>query len=211
MFTPRLRYAATVTAFVLFSSTALAEGPNLGIPVTQADLAAWNINILPDGTGLPPGSGTPAQGAAVYAANCAVCHGANGEGGALGNRVVGGEPPSGMGTRKTIANHWPYSSTVFDYIRRSMPFEAPRSLSNDDYYAIVAWILAENGIIDANAVMSAETLPAVRMPSVDRFIFRYPTMIPSDPERVGRRWMRPDAAAGGVESMYRSEPFNPAH
>ena len=211
MYTCRFRYAASLTAFVLLSSTVFAEGPNLGIPITQAEMAAWDINILPDGTGLPPGSGTPTQGAAVYAANCAACHGANGEGGALGNRVVGGEPPSGMGTRKTIANHWPYSSTVFDYIRRSMPFEAARSLSNDDYYAVVAWILAENDIIDDDAVMNAETLPAVRMPSVDRFVFRYPTMVPSDPERMSRRWMRPDAAAGGVESMYQSQPFDLRH
>jgi len=211
MSTSRFRYVASLAVFGLLSSTVFAEGPNLGLPVTQAELAAWDINILPDGTGLPPGSGTPAQGAAVYTTHCAACHGANGEGGALGNRLVGGEPPSGMGTRKTIANHWPYSSTVFDYIRRSMPFEAPRSLSNDDYYAIVAWILAENNIIDEDAVMSAETLPAVRMPSVDRFVFRYPTMVPSDPERMSRRWMRPDAAAGGVQSMYRSQPFDPRH
>lgn len=211
MSTCRFRYAASLTVFVSLWGTALAEGPNLGVPVTQDELAAWDINILPDGTGLPPGSGTPAQGAAVFTAHCAACHGASGEGGALGNRVVGGEPPSGMGTRKTIANHWPYTSTVFDYIRRSMPFEAPRSLSNDDYYAVVAWILAENDIIDDDAVMNAETLPAVRMPSVDRFVFRYPTMVPSDPERMSRRWMRPDAAAGGVESMYRSQPFDPRH
>ena len=113
-----------------------------------------------------------------------------------------------MGTRKTIANHWPYATTVFDNIRRSMPFEAPRSLSNDDYYAVVAWIFAQNDIIDEDAVMSAETLPAVRMPSVDRFVFRYPEMIPPDPDRIDRLWMRPDAAAGGTDSPYRLRPFD---
>jgi len=208
MFMSRFFSVAALIAFVLCSSVVLAEGPNLGMPITQAELAAWDINILPDGTGLPPGSGTPAQGASVYAAHCAACHGLNGEGG-LANRLVGGEPPTSMGTRKTIANHWPYATTVFDNIRRSMPFEAPRSLSNDDYYAVVAWILAENNIIEENTVMSAETLPAVRMPNVDRFVFRYPTMIPSDPDRVSRRWLSSDAAAGGVESWYRLRPFDP--
>jgi len=210
MFTSKFRYAAPLTALILLSSTALAEGPNLGIPVTQAEMAAWDINILPDGSGLPPGSGTPAQGAVVFTAHCAACHGANGEGG-LANQINGGDAPTGMGTRKTIANHWPYTSTVFNYIRRSMPFEAPRSLSDDDYYAIVAWILAENGIIDEDAVMNAETLPAVRMPSLERFVFRYPTMIPSDPERVSRRWMRTDAAPGSVNGLYREQPFDPRH
>ncbi len=208
MFMSRLYRVTVLMAFVLCSNVVFAEGPNLGMPITQAEMAAWDINILPDGTGLPPGSGTPAQGASVYATHCAACHGLSGEGG-IANRLVGGDPPTSMGTRKTIANHWPYSSTVFDVIRRSMPFEAPRSLSNDDYYAVVAWILAENNIIDENAMMSAETLSAVRMPNVDRFVFRYPTMIPSDPDRVSRRWLSPEAAAAGVESWYRLRPLDP--
>ncbi len=207
MFTSRLPCAASLTALVLVSSTVLAQVPGLGIPVSEADISAWDINVLPDGTGLPPGSGTAAEGASVYATHCAACHGANGEGG-IGNRLVGGEPPTAMGTSKTIANHWPYATTVFDNIRRSMPFEAPRSLSNDDYYAVVAWIFAQNDIIDEGAVMSAETLPAVRMPSVDRFVFRYPEMIPPDPDRIDRLWMRPDAAAGGTDSPYRLRPFD---
>ena len=207
MFTFRLRCAASLAALAVVSSAVLAQGPGLGIPVSEADISAWDINVLPDGTGLPPGSGTAAEGASVYATHCAACHGVNGEGG-IGNRLVGGEPPAAMGTRKTIANHWPYATTVFDNIRRSMPFEAPRSLSNDDYYAVVAWIFAQNDIIDKDAVMSAETLPAVRMPSVDRFVFRYPEMIPPDPDRIDRLWMRPDAAAGGTDSPYRLRPFD---
>jgi mono/diheme cytochrome c family protein len=206
MFMSRHLYAASLTALALVSCISLAEGPNLGIPVSQADITAWDINVLPDGTGLPPGSGTASEGASVYAVHCAVCHGVNGEGG-IANKLVGGDPPNGMNTRKTIANHWPHATTVFDNIRRSMPYQAPRSLSNDDYYAVVAWILAESNIIDENAVMSAETLPAVRMPSVDRFIFRYPTMVPSDPDRIGRLWMRPDVE--GVESPYRLRPHDP--
>jgi cytochrome c len=209
MFTSRHRSAAFLAALTLVSSAAFAQGPGFGIPVSEADIAVWDINVLPDGTGLPPCSGTAAQGASVYATPCAACHGATGEGG-LAARLVGGAPPTAMGTTKTIANHWPYASTVFDTIRRSMPFQAPRSLSNDDYYAVVAWILAQNGIIDDDAVMSAETLPAVRMPSVDRFVFRYPALIPPDPERIDKLWMRPDAATDRVGDPYRLQPYDAA-
>jgi len=209
MSTFRAGRAVSLTTLIVTSSVALAQqGPGLGIPVTEDDIAAWDINVLPDGTGLPPGSGTAAEGAVVYATHCASCHGENGEGG-IGNALVGGEPPTAMGTRKTIANHWPYATTVFDNIRRSMPFESPRSLSSDDYYAVVAWILAQNDIIDAGAVMNAQTLPAVRMPSVDRLVFRYPQMVPADPERIEALWMRPDAAADGAGDPYRLRPFEP--
>jgi len=209
MCTSRFRQAVAVTALVLTSSAAWTQGPGLGIPVTEDDIAAWDINVLPDGTGLPPGSGTSAEGAIVYATQCASCHGENGEGG-IGNMLVGGDPPTAMGTRKTIANHWPYATTVFDNIRRSMPFEAPRSLSNDEYYAVVAWILAQNDIIEADAVMDAETLPAVRMPSVDRLVFRYPQMVPADRGRIENLWMRPDTATDSAGDPYRLRPFEPA-
>ena len=206
MFTSEFRRAAALGVLTLSSSIAVAQGPGLGEPVSEADMAAWDINVLPDGTGLPPGSGTAAEGASVYATHCALCHGENGEGG-IGNTLVGGEPPTAMGTHKTIANHWPYATTVFDDIRRSMPFEAPRSLSNDEYYALVAWILAQNGIIDEDEVMDAETLPAVRMPSLDRLVFRYPEMIPADPERIDRLWMRPDAVPDEIGDPYQLRPF----
>ena len=200
-----LRRAAALGILFLGASSAVAQGPGLGVPVSEADMAAWNINVLPDGTGLPPGSGTAVEGATVYAAHCAECHGANGEGG-IGNALVGGEPPTGMGTRKTIANHWSFATTVFDDVRRSMPFLAPRSLSNDEYYAVVAWILAQNGIIDEDTVLNADTLPAVRMPSVDRLVFRYPEMIPADPERIDRLWMSPDAVSGDIGDPYKLRP-----
>jgi len=209
MSTPEYRCCSIALLLLVISSPiALAEGPNLGIAVTQDELAAWDINVLPDGTGLPPGSGTAAAGAPVYLARCASCHGQKGEGG-IGPRLLGGAPPTGMGTSKTIANHWPYATTIFDYMRRSMPFEAPRSLSADDYYALVAWLLAENGIIDEATVLDADTLPAVRMPNVDRFVFRYPELIPPDPDRLSRRWMTPAAAAAGVQSPYRLQPLHP--
>ena len=209
MYTFKFRQRVLLIVLAGVSSVALAQqGPGLGIPVTADDIAAWDINVLPDGTGLPPGSGTPAQGAVVYATHCASCHGEAGEGG-IGNALVGGDAPTAMGTRKTIANHWPYATTVFDNIRRSMPFESPRSLSSDDYYAVVAWIFAQNDIIDDDAEMNAETLPAVRMPSFGRLVFRYPQMVPADPDRMETLWMRPGPAADGAGDPYRLRPFEP--
>jgi hypothetical protein len=111
-----------------FSATVAAQSPNLGKPISPADLAAWDISILPDGTGLPPGSGTSAQGAPVFAAKCAVCHGEGGKGGTSA-AIIGGAPlTSGIDATKTVANFWPHSTTLFDFIRRAMPWQAPRTL-----------------------------------------------------------------------------------
>ncbi len=169
--------ALSLMAFVLVASVTFAEGPNLGIPVTQADIAAWDINVLPDGTGLPPGSGTAAQGSAIYAVKCAACHGQDGKGGTH-HVLVGGEPLDGMGSSKTIANFWPYATTIFDLIRRAMPYLQPRTLSDDEVYALTAYLLAMNNLIDYEDVMNAETLPKVRMPNRDAFIPRFPELMP---------------------------------
>jgi mono/diheme cytochrome c family protein len=165
-----------VLALALGSSTALAEGPNLGKPIDPAELAAWDISILPDGTGLPAGSGTPAQGARVYAQKCLACHGENGKGG-INAAVVGGGPIKDMESAKTIANFWPYATTLFDYIRRAMPWQQPRSLTNDEVYALTAYILALNKLIGENDTMDAKTLPKVKMPNRDGFIIRFPDKI----------------------------------
>jgi len=162
--------------FTLHASAALAEGPGLGRPIDPADIAAWDIHVLPDGTGLPPGSGTPAQGAPVYAAKCAMCHGENGKGGPNA-ALVGGGPLNRIDATKTIANFWPYATTVFDFTRRAMPWQAPRTLSNDEVYALTAYILALNKLIGENDVMNAETLPKVKMPNRDNFIIRFPDKI----------------------------------
>ena len=159
---------------LLFTSTAaLAQSPNLGKPLTPADIAAWDINILPDGTGLPAGSGTPAEGSRVYAAKCAMCHGENGKGG-TNAKLIGGEPIKDMESEKTIANFWPYATTLFDYIRRAMPWRQPRSLTNNEVYALTAYILSINKLISENEAMNAQTLPKVRMPNRDGFIIRFP-------------------------------------
>ena len=171
------------TSFVLAialafgADAAVAQSPRLGKPITEADIAAWDISAMPDGTGLPPGSGTSAQGAKIYAEKCVACHGQNGTGKPYA-ALVGGTPLSdGIDTPKTIANFWGYSTIVFDFIRRAMPFPAPRTLTDDEVYALTAYILALNGIIGENDTMNAQTLPKVMMPNRDGFIIRFPDRI----------------------------------
>jgi cytochrome c len=158
---------------ILKITNGFAAGPDLGQPLSEADLGPWDISILPDGKGLPPGGGTPAQGAKIYAQKCALCHGENGLGG-VNAALVGGAPVKDMNSTKTIANFWPYATTVFDFIRRAMPFQQPRSLTDDEVYALTAYLLAANKLIGENDAMNAETLPKVRMPNRDGFIPRFP-------------------------------------
>jgi len=162
-----------VLALSLGSSAAFAQAPNLGKPIDPAEIAAWDISILPDGTGLPPGSGTPAQGAPIYAQKCAMCHGIDGKGG-VNAAVVGGGPIKDMESAKTIANFWPYATTLFDFTRRAMPWQQPRTLTNDEVYALTAYILALNKLIGETDEMNAKTLPKVKMPNRDGFIIRFP-------------------------------------
>lgn len=172
------RIAAGIFLLALAAVSAQAEGPGLGIPITEGDVGAWDITVFPSGENLPAGSGTAAQGAPIYAAQCAVCHGVNGEGG-LAGPVVGGEPlTSGIDTRKTIANFWASATTLFDFTRRQMPLFTPRTLADDEVYALTAYLLAINDIIDEDTVMNAETLTQVEMPNRDGFIPRYPEMMP---------------------------------
>ena len=148
----------------------------IGRVASDSEIAAWDVDVSPNGVGLPQGSGTPAQGAAVYVAKCASCHGASGEGTPVGPKLVGREPADSFrfgrdpGLVKTVGNYWPYASTLFDYVRRTMPLTAPGSLVNSEVYAVVAYLLAENGVIEDSAVMDSVTLPAVRMPARERFV-----------------------------------------
>lgn len=180
MLTCKSFYAALLLALVLAlaSGIAAAQGAGLGKPVSESDLKAWDISVHPDGSNLPPGSGTPAQGARIYAEKCAACHGENGTGG-RNARLVGGAPlASGIETPKTIANFWPYATTIFDFTRRAMPWQQPRTLTDDEVYALTAYILALNKLIGENDVMNAETLPKVRMPNRDGFIIKFPDKTP---------------------------------
>ena len=146
------------------------RSPALGAPVEAAQLTAWDISIPPSGAGLPSGSGSVKQGAVVYEQKCAACHGAKGTG-KPADALAGG-----MGTLatktpvRTVGSYWPYSTTLFDYVRRAMPITNPLSLTNDEVYAVSAYVLFLNGIVDEGAVMDATTLPHVKMPNRDGFV-----------------------------------------
>ena len=162
---------AACSALVLGCSIALAESPNLGKPISPEDLAPWDVSISPDGAGLPAGSGTAHQGEQVYAAKCLACHGEKGAG-KPNDQLVGGkgslEP--GQTPVKTVGSFWPYATTMFDYVRRAMPLTEPKSLKDDEVYAVVAYVLWLNGVIGENDTLDAKTLPAVRMPNRDGFV-----------------------------------------
>ena len=173
------------TALAFGAGAAFAQSPGvqslkLGKPISEADIKAWDISVLPDGTNLPAGSGTSAQGAKIYAEKCVACHAEGGKGGGApgAGPLVGGAPlTNGIETAKTIANYYAYATTVFDYIRRAMPYNAPRSLADSEVYALTAYILALNKLIGENDVMDAKTLPQVKMPNRDNFILPYPDRI----------------------------------
>src|SRR5262252_7897473 len=173
------RFIAGALAFGVACSAAFADTPNLGRPATPDDLASWDISIGPDGAGLPPGNGTPRQGEAVYAAKCLACHGEKGAGkpndalvGGIGS--LAGDKPA----LKTVGSFWPYATTIFDYVRRSMPYNESKTLTNDELYAVAAYILQLNGIIGENDTMNAQTLPKVRMPNRDGFV----AFVPAKPK-----------------------------
>jgi cytochrome c len=168
--------AAGVAALALTAGIAAAESPHLGKPIPPSDFAAWDLNILPDGSNLPSGSGTPAEGQKVFAEKCAACHGEKGEGG-LAARVIGGPPKATLDGGKGIANYYPYATTVFDFIRRSMPWSAPRTLTDHEVYALTAYILAANKLIPEAEEMNATTLPKVKMPNRDNFVVQFPDRI----------------------------------
>ena len=150
------------------------ESPRLGLEATPAQIAGWDISVGPDGVGLPPGKGTPAMGATVYEQKCQVCHGAKGAG-QPNDRLVGGQGTLASKTPvRTIGSYWPYATTVFDYVRRSMPYLQSQSLSDDEVYAVTAYLLNLNGIIGENDEVNAQTLPKVKMPNQSNFILVYP-------------------------------------
>ena len=145
--------------------------PQFGQPIAPADIAPWDISIGPDGKGLPPGSGTAKQGEAVYAAKCQACHGEKGAG-KPNDQLVGGNDTikSNKPAVKTVGSYWPYATTLFDYVRRAMPFNESKTLTPDETYAVSAYILNLNNIIGADDVLDAQSLPKVQMPNKDGFI-----------------------------------------
>nr|WP_295922286.1 cytochrome c [uncultured Dyadobacter sp.] len=141
-----------------------------GRPATGAEIAALDIDIRPDGKGLPKGEGNAAEGKAIYALKCAGCHGANGTEGP-NDRLVVGDTTQGRARRiKAIGNYWPHATTVFDYIRRAMPFNQPGSLTDREVYSLTAYLLHANGLWEEKAVLNAKNLPQIKMPARDRFV-----------------------------------------
>ena len=150
--------------------------PLLGEPPLMEEIAKWDISIAPDGATLPPGEGTGYQGKEVYEKHCLRCHGEGAEGGdGLADPLVGG-----IGTLssdkpiKTVGSYWPYATTIFDYVRRAMPYDLPMSLTNDDVYAVTAYLLALNRIIEHSFVINKGTLPEIEMPNRDGFVNYWP-------------------------------------
>lgn len=183
----RLRSSRVVTigCWLVLAMAARSEAQTAGVgrPATRAEIAAWDIDVNPTGAGLPAGRGTAADGEPIFAAKCASCHGAAGEGLSAapeglppGPPLVGREPREGfpfaesLRYPKTVGNYWPYATTLYDYINRAMPLNAPGSLGASEIYALVAWILAKNEIIPPTMVIDAASLPRVRMPARDRFV-----------------------------------------
>ena len=161
----------TICTAISIVASAAAQSPQFGQPTTPADLSPWDISIGPDGIGLPPGRGTAIRGAEVYLAKCQACHGEKGAG-RPNDALVGGIGSLGPDKVpvKTVGSYWPYATTLFDYVRRAMPFQESKSLTNDELYAVSAYILNLNGIVGENDILDSESLPKVKMPNRDGFI-----------------------------------------
>ncbi len=163
-------FACVACAFLCV--TAHAEG--FGTPATAEDIERVYLSVMPDGENLPDGAGTALEGKAPYELHCVACHGQDGEG-TLANKLVGGRGTLASDEPvKTLGSYWPAATTVFNYVRRSMPYTAPMSLTNDEYYAITAYLLNKNDIIAADTVIDRNSLPEVVMPNADGFVNAYP-------------------------------------
>ncbi|WP_273211711.1 c-type cytochrome [Runella zeae] len=148
----------------------VASSFGFGRLATQTEIDRIDIDVRPDGKGLPQGKGVAAQGKLIFATKCAACHGTGGIGGPNGSLVHSQVDPTKKRAEKTIGNYWPYATTVFDYIRRAMPFNAPGSLTNEEVYHLTAYLLSANQIIDSSFVVTPTTLPTVKMPAQPLFI-----------------------------------------
>ena len=155
--------ALALAAMLALPLLAHAEGPGLGRAATPEEISAWDISIGPDGAGLPPGRGTAAQGAVVFAEKCAACHGDKGAGKPNDQLVGGVGSLAGDAPIKTVGSFWPYGTTIFDYIRRAMPITASKTLTDDEVYALTAYLLQQNEIVGERDEIDAKSLPKVKM------------------------------------------------
>ena len=186
LFKPALLLAAAALGALALQSAAQDKNAaryNIGRPATQEQIKGWDIDVRgDDGQGLPAGKGSVAEGAKLYLQSCASCHGEFGEGNGRWPELMGGKGSlASEDPRKTIGSFWPYAPTVFDYVRRAMPFSAPQSLSDNEVYAITAYLLNLNDLLPDDAVLDAARLRAIRMPNREHFLH-------GDP--------RPDVASG---------------
>ena len=172
MFTFRL--VAAIGGLIVVANAVADDMPALGEPVSAADLERLDYVVMPDGSGLPTGSGTVREGAALYAKHCLACHGEDGEGG-INDQLAGGHGSMDAALPvKTVGSYWPYATTIFDYIRRAMPYQAPGTLDSDEVYALTAYLLNINDILPAGERLDAESLPKLRMPNRDNFVWEVP-------------------------------------
>lgn len=162
--------ACLIVGSFLVGLSAVVHAQSLGTPVSESQLAGFDLIAAPDGSGYPEGGGTALQGKLVFERRCAACHGMQGEGTNGQTLLVGGDMQSEGRPVRTVGSYWPHASTLFDYVQRAMPADAPKSLSGTEVYQVIAYVLHLNGIIDDSLVLNRESLLRVQMPNRDGFI-----------------------------------------
>lgn len=174
MFTFRSGILLPAATLCLIASVCEAQHPNLGRPLSPEEISKLDLTIAPDGNGLPAGSGSVSAGAKVYAEKCQSCHGAKGQGGPQDQLTGGVGTIASPKPVKTPVSYWPSATTIFDYVRRAMPLQSPQSLSDDEVYAVTAYLLSIDKIVPEDAVLNAKSLPQVKMPNRDGFVRWWP-------------------------------------
>jgi S-disulfanyl-L-cysteine oxidoreductase SoxD len=174
MFTFRPGILLPAAALCLISGVCEAQHPNLGRPLTPEEISKLDLTVAPDGNGLPAGSGSVSAGAKVYAEKCQSCHGAKGQGGSQDQLTGGVGTIASAKPVKTPVSYWPSATTIFDYVRRAMPLQTPQSLTDDEVYAVTAYLLSIDKIVPEDSVLDAKSLPQVKMPNRDGFVRWWP-------------------------------------
>ena len=165
----------TALPLLCWSGSTMAQSPGLGVALSEEEVAAIDFTVLPDGSGLPAGAGDAVAGEVLYQQHCLACHGEDGQSG-LNDRLVGGVGSiDGAAPVKTVGSYWPYATTLYDYLRRAMPYHTPDSLNADEIYALSAYLLFKNGIIGQREEMNERSLPQVKMPNRDGFRWAVPS------------------------------------
>jgi cytochrome c len=173
------RIALAIAAALASGAVGAAERYGFGQPAKQKQIAGWDIDISPDGAGLPPGRGDVRQGEAIFAAKCASCHGPHGEGKPMDRLAGDAGTLRDKKPVKTVGSFWPYATTLFDYVRRAMPLDAPQSLTPNEVYAVSAYVLFLNGIVPQDATLDAGALAKIKMPNRGGFVSAYPSPGPA--------------------------------